>query len=68
MNCPIYNVQDDPAERLNLANQPEYRERLLSMLDRLKFYMQSLVPSQFQKQLEAADPRFWNGTLTTGWC
>lgn len=68
-NVPLCLVAaEDPAERLNLANQPEYRERLVALLERLKFYTRSLVPAQSQKRLEAADPRYWNGSWTPGWC
>jgi hypothetical protein len=38
----LYNLTDDPSEMINLAADPEYRDRLNQMKERLQEFLDSL--------------------------
>nr|ATE50192.1 arylsulfatase 4 [Phyllotreta armoraciae] len=59
----LFNIYDDPCERVNLA---ERRPNIVHNLEQLLLeYRKDMVPALNQPEDPAADPVFWNNTWTS---
>ncbi|XP_041378156.1 arylsulfatase B-like [Gigantopelta aegis] len=62
----LFNVKDDPTERVNLADKmPGVVSKMKS---RLAFYRKKMVPANFPPLDPKANPKRFGGVWTPGWC
>jgi len=62
----LFNVRDDPEERVDLKLQ--HVEIFRQLRSRVKFHMSTMQPADFPQSNDAGHPRFFNGTFSPGWC
>ncbi|XP_076059063.1 arylsulfatase B-like [Oratosquilla oratoria] len=62
----LYNVQDDPEERVDLSNS--LNDTVLDLISYLFVQLERYVPADNKKPNEKANPKYWNRVWTPGWC
>jgi arylsulfatase A-like enzyme len=62
----LFNVRDDPEERVDLSTV--YPDVLGELLARYRRYAATEIPPNFPPNEDAADPKHFGGVWSPGWC